>query len=64
MINKLKFSLSNPPFISFIIGIFALLFAFYLQYILGYEPCILVEKDGKKFGIITIEDMMKLKLAK
>ena len=39
MINKLKFSLSNPPFISFIIAIFALLFAFYLQYILGYEPC-------------------------
>ena len=35
VINKLKFSLSNPPFISFIIGIFALLFAFYLQYILG-----------------------------
>ena len=39
VINKLKFSLSNPPFISFIIAIFALLFAFYLQYILGYEPC-------------------------
>ena len=39
VINKLKFSLSNPPFISFILGIFALLFAFYLQYILGYEPC-------------------------
>ena len=39
VINKLKFSLSNPPFISFFIAIFALLFAFYLQYILGYEPC-------------------------
>lgn len=39
VINKLKFSLSNPQFISFIIAIFALLFAFYLQYILGYEPC-------------------------
>ena len=39
VINKLKFSLSKPPFISFIIAIFALLFAFYLQYILGYEPC-------------------------
>ena len=39
VINKLKFSLSNPPFISFIIAIFALLFAFYIQYILGYEPC-------------------------
>lgn len=39
VINKLKFSLSNPPFISFILAIFALLFAFYLQYILGYEPC-------------------------
>ena len=39
VINKLKFSLSNPPFTSFIIAIFALLFAFYLQYILGYEPC-------------------------
>tara|TARA_Y100001935_G_scaffold93541_1_gene77782 strand:- start:10146 stop:10655 length:510 start_codon:yes stop_codon:yes gene_type:complete len=39
VINKLKFSLSKPPFISFIIAIFALLFAFYLQYILGHEPC-------------------------
>ena len=39
VINKLKFSLSNPPFTSFILAIFALLFAFYLQYILGYEPC-------------------------
>ena len=39
VINKLKFNLSNPPFISFILAIFALLFAFYLQYILGYEPC-------------------------
>ena len=22
------------------------------------EPCVLVEKDGKKYGIITIEDIM------
>ena len=25
---------------------------------LGYHPCILVEKNGKKYGIITDEDMM------
>ena len=25
---------------------------------LGYQPCILVEKNGKKYGIITDEDMM------
>ena len=39
VINKLKYSLSNPPLMSFIIAISALLFAFYLQYILGHEPC-------------------------
>jgi len=22
------------------------------------EPCLLVEKDGKKYGIITIEDIV------
>ena len=25
---------------------------------LAYKPCLLVEKDGKKYGIITIEDIM------
>ena len=25
---------------------------------LAYEPCLLVEKDGKKYGIITLEDVM------
>ena len=25
---------------------------------LVYKPCLLVEKDGKKYGIITIEDIM------
>ena len=25
---------------------------------LGYHPCIFVEKNGKKYGIITDEDMM------
>ena len=25
---------------------------------LGYHPCIFVEKNGKRYGIITNEDMM------
>ena len=38
---KLKNNLFNPSFLSIIIAIFALLFAFYYQYFLGYKPCYL-----------------------
>tara|TARA_B100000700_G_scaffold33541_1_gene32198 strand:- start:977 stop:1486 length:510 start_codon:yes stop_codon:yes gene_type:complete len=64
VINKLKFSLSNPPFISFIIAIFALLFAFYLQYILGYEPCKLCMYQRYVYILVILLSLLGLFLHK
>ena len=52
---KLKNNLFNPSFLSIIIAIFALLFAFYYQYFLGYKPCYLcmLQRYGYA-GIILI----------
>ncbi len=60
MINKLKYSLSNPTFISSILAIFALLFAFYLQYILGYEPCKLCMYQRYGYTLVLIISLIGL----
>ncbi|MBH88084.1 MAG: hypothetical protein CMJ12_02880 [Pelagibacterales bacterium] len=39
LIRKLQNNIFNPSFISLLLAILALVFAFTLQYLFGYEPC-------------------------
>jgi len=60
LINKLKNNLLNPIFISLIIGIFALLIAFYLQYFLGFDPCRLCMFQRYGYTIIILLSLLGL----
>ena len=60
VIKKLEYNLSNPPLISSIIAIFALLFAFFLQYILGYEPCKLCMYQRYGYTLVLLISLLGL----
>ena len=54
LVKQFKNNILNPSFISLLISILALLFALFLQYVFGYEPCRLCMFQRYAYAILIM----------
>ena len=60
LVKQFKNNVLNPSFISLLISILALLFALFLQYVFGYEPCRLCMFQRYVYVILIMISMIGL----
>lgn len=60
LVKQFKNNVPNPSFISLLISILALLFALFLQYVFGYEPCRLCMFQRYVYVILIMISMIGL----
>lgn len=60
LVKQFKNNILNPSFISLLISILALLFALFLQYVFGYEPCRLCMFQRYVYVILIMISMIGL----
>lgn len=58
LVKQFKNNILNPSFISLLISILALLFALFLQYVFGYEPCRLCMFQRYAYAILIMISMI------
>ena len=58
LVKQFKNNVLNPSFISLLISILALLFALFLQYVFGYEPCRLCMFQRYAYAILIMISMI------